>query len=219
MKSTLEPVADLPIYIRLLDVGADKPLPFTDPSREVNPALGKRGIRFLMDYPELLRTQLNALLKLSCDFNLHIIVPMVTLPSEMEHVRTCLAEEAEQLQISSLPNVGAMIETPAAALGAKAIAESSDFFSLGTNDLTQYVFAADRENSSVDHYFKDTDSVLFRLMSMIRQDLPDIGISVCGELAGYPEQVEKILRCGVNSLSVAPALIPQIKESIRNIRL
>ena len=219
MKSTIEPAADFPVYIRLLDVGADKPLPFTDFAKETNPALGKRGIRFLMDYEDLLRTQLNALLRLSSDFDLHIIVPMVTLPSEMEYVRMCLAEEADHLQMSSRPKVGAMIETPAAALGAKSMAEQSDFFSLGTNDMTQYVFAADRENSAVDHYFKDSHPVLFRLMNLIRTDLPECSISVCGEVAGYPNQVENILRCGVNSLSVAPALIPQIKETIRNIRL
>ncbi|WP_372797055.1 phosphoenolpyruvate--protein phosphotransferase [Pontiella sp.] len=219
LRATLLPAAELPVYVRLLDAGADKPLPFMDTSREANPALGKRGIRYLFDAPELLSTQLKALLRLSTEFNLHIIVPMVTLPSEMERVRSLLAEEAEQLNITTLPKLGAMIETPAAALGAEAMSGPADFFSLGTNDLTQYVFATDRENPSVDHYFKDAHPAIFRLIRMVRQDLPDMDISVCGELAGYPEHVEKILRCGIRTLSTAPALIPRIKETIRNIRL
>jgi phosphoenolpyruvate-protein kinase (PTS system EI component) len=215
MQQTLEPAKGLPVVVRLLDVGADKPLPFLKQFAESNPSLGLRGIRFLEKYPELLQTQLAALLRLSADFDLHILVPMVTLPRDMEMVKNMLKQTAAKNGVSALPPLGAMIETPAAALSARAIMEHADFLSFGTNDLTQYLFAADRENAAVDDYFDDTNDVIFRLLKMVHDDVPNIPLSVCGELAGRSDFTARLLECGIATLSVAPPSIPEVKQAIR----
>jgi phosphoenolpyruvate-protein phosphotransferase len=215
MYTTLRPAKGLPVYVRLLDVGADKPLPFLEAHRESNPALGRRGIRFLLKYPELLQTQLQALLQLSSDFDLHILVPMVTLPSDIRAVKQRLVEMARRTETSRVPELGAMIETPAAALAAPEIVKYAKFLSFGTNDLTQYTFVADRENAAVDAYFDDTHEVIFRLLKIAHEDVPDIPLSICGELAGRPRAISEILKRGIGSLSVAPLSIPMIKEAVR----
>jgi phosphoenolpyruvate-protein kinase (PTS system EI component) len=117
--------------------------------------------------------------------------------------------------VSPLPKLGAMVETPAAALSARQIAEHVDFLSFGTNDLTQYAFAADRENAAVERYFNDAADVIFRLLRITHEDVPDVPLSVCGELAGRPEQISKLLRCGIRTLSVAPPLVSMVKEAVR----
>ncbi|MDF7798563.1 phosphoenolpyruvate--protein phosphotransferase [Pontiellaceae bacterium B1224] len=215
LKAGIEPIGDRSVYIRLLDAGADKPLPFMEQLRESNPALGLRGIRFLENYPELLDTQLEVLLRLSADFDLHILVPMVTLPQDMELVKERLDAMADKIGTGQILPIGAMIETPAAALSAKALAEHVDFLSFGTNDLTQYAFAADRENAAVDTYFDDTHAAVFRMLEIVHSDLPDIPLSVCGELAGRPEAIRKLLACGVTTLSVAPPRLPETKQAVR----
>ncbi|MDA3924760.1 MAG: phosphoenolpyruvate--protein phosphotransferase [Kiritimatiellae bacterium] len=215
MQVTLEPARGLPVYVRLLDVGADKPLPFLEQFAEINPSLGLRGIRFLEKYPELLQTQLDALLQLSADFDLHILVPMVTLPWDMKWVKELLNQIAMNKGISEVPRLGAMIETPAAALSARDIMKHADFLSFGTNDLTQYVFAADRENAAVDAYFDDTNDIIFRLQKMVHDDVPDVPLSVCGALACRSDCTARLLECGITTLSVAPPSIPEIKQAIR----
>lgn len=216
MQETLEPAKGLPVYVRLLDVGADKPLPFLEMPRERNPSLGQRGIRFLREHPELLHTQLDALLQLSSDFDLHILVPMVTLPSDIEVVNQALKEQTSKGVPSRMPKIGAMVETPAAALTAPDILKYAEFLSFGTNDLTQYSFAADRENEAVDVYFDDAHDVIFRLIRTVHDDVPNIPLSVCGELAGRSEAVSRLMKCGITSVSVVPTLIPAIKEAVRS---
>jgi phosphoenolpyruvate-protein kinase (PTS system EI component) len=169
---------------------------------DANPSLGRRGIRLLREFPALLNVQLRALLELSGDFEISILVPMVTLPEDVVVVKEHLTHLGLELQMSSLPRLGAMIETPAAALSTREIAKHVDFLSFGTNDLTQYAFAADRDNAAVERYFND--------------DAPDVPNSVCGELAGRPEHVSRLLQCGIRTLSVAPPLVPIIKEAVRN---
>jgi len=216
MQNTLQPAKGLPVYVRLLDVGADKPLPFIEAPKESNPSLGLRGIRFLLEYPDLLDSQLGALLELSSDYDLHILVPMVTLPRDLAAVKESLRDAASKARKSSHLKLGAMIETPASALAARNLVEYADFLSFGTNDLTQYSFAADRENAAVEAYFDDTHEVIFRLISMVHEDLPHVPLSVCGELAGRAEATSRLLECGVTSLSVVPPSIPMIKEAVRN---
>jgi phosphoenolpyruvate-protein kinase (PTS system EI component) len=181
-----------------MDVGADKPLPFMRFLAETNPSLGRRGIRFLREYPELLETHLRAVLELARDFDVRLLIPMVALPDDVAAVRECLSQLGSELQISSLPKLGAMIETPAAALSAREIAEQADFLSFGTNDLTQYAFAADRENAAVERYFDDSADVIFRLLQIVHDDVPDVPLSVCGELAGQPAYAPRLLGCGKN---------------------
>jgi phosphoenolpyruvate-protein kinase (PTS system EI component) len=133
----------------------------------------------------------------------------------MQRVKELLINTASDTQVSPAPKLGAMIETPAAALVASEIAQHADFLSFGTNDLTQYTFAADRENAAVDAYFDDTHKAIFRLLRTVHDDVPNIPLSICGELAGRPGHTSKILECGITSLSVAPPSIPTIKEAIR----
>lgn len=206
------------ICIRLLDIGADKPLPFLGFMAETNPALGRRGIRLLMEYPELLSTQLAAILALSGEFDISVLIPMVTLPGDVLIVKKELIRLAEQMELSHLPPIGAMIETPAAALSAQTIARHVDFLSFGANDLTQYTFAADRDNAAVEQYFNDASDAIFRLLQLARDDVPEMPLSLCGELAGRPEHIPRLLQSGIRTLSVAPPLIPQIKQAIRNVR-
>ena len=216
MRQTLAAARGRPVYVRLLDIGSDKPLPFTGFLAETNPALGRRGIRFLREYPGLLQTQLRAMLEISSEFDIRILVPMVTLPDDVAVVREQLMQLCSRLRIASPPQLGAMIETPAAALAAQEIARHADFLSFGTNDLTQFVFAADRENAAVEDYYRDTSEVIFRLLRLTHDDVPDIPLSLCGELAGRPEHIPRLLQCGIRTFSIAAPLIPIIKETIRN---
>jgi phosphoenolpyruvate-protein phosphotransferase len=215
MHQTLEPAKGHTVCVRLLDIGADKPLPFMKFLAEANPSLGRRGIRLLREFPALLNVQLRAVLELSRDFEISVLVPMVTLPEDVVAVKEYLTQLGLELQISSLPRLGAMIETPAAALSAREIAKHVDFLSFGTNDLTQYAFAADRDNTAVERYFNDAADVIFRLLQTALDDAPDVPNSVCGELAGRPEHVSRLLQCGIRTLSVAPPLVPIIKEAVR----
>ena len=215
MRETLSAAKDRPVCIRLLDLGSDKQLVFMKFLAETNPALGLRGIRLLLKYPELLKTNLRALLLLSREFDLSILVPMVTLPEDMARVREILEQLCLEECIPEPPPLGAMIETPAAALSAKMIGEYADFLSFGTNDLTQYSYAADRENGAVDRYFSSSYHAIYRLMSITREDVPEMPLSICGELAGQPKIVKHLLECGIRTLSVAPPMIPIIKEAIR----
>jgi phosphoenolpyruvate-protein kinase (PTS system EI component) len=118
--------------------------------------------------------------------------------------------------MSKLPALGAMMETPAAALAAPDILKYAEFASFGTNDLTQYAFAADRENAAVDAYFDDTHDAIFRLIRMVHEDVPHVPLSVCGELAGRVEATSKLVESGITSLSVVPSIIPAVKEAVRN---
>jgi phosphoenolpyruvate-protein phosphotransferase len=216
MRQTLDAAGGSPVFVRLLDVGSDKPLPFTGFLAESNPALGRRGIRFLREYPELLQTQLRAVLELSREFDVRVVVPMVTLPDDVSVVKELLAQLCSELRIASPPELGAMIETPAAALAAREITRHVDFLSFGTNDLTQFVFAADRENAAVERYYRDASDVIFRLLRLTHDDVPEVPLSLCGELAGRPEHIPGLLRCGIRTFSIAAPLIPVIKETIRN---
>ena len=218
MRWTLEPAKEKPIYVRLLDIGADKPLPYTGFMAETNPGLGRRGIRLLCEYPQLLKTQLSAILKLSREFDIRILVPMVVLPEDLATVKECLTLLGSELGILPLPPIGAMIETPAAALSVAAMAPYVDFLSFGTNDLTQYAFAADRENAAVEQYFLDSSAVIFRLLKIAHNDASGLPLSVCGELAGRPAHITQLLQCGIRTLSVAPPLISAIKAAIRDAR-
>lgn len=215
LRETLEPAKALPVHVRLLDAGADKPLPFMEQLAEQNPALGLRGIRFLKHYPKLAETQAKALIALAEDFDLHILVPMATLPDDLRWIKKVFHEQADKAGLKKKLRIGAMIETPAAALASRELAEQADFLSFGTNDLTQYAFAADRENAAVDAYFNDTHAAVFRMMAIVHADLPDLPLSLCGELAGRADQMQRILESGITTLSVAPPSIPEIKQAVR----
>ncbi|VUD46158.1 Phosphoenolpyruvate-protein phosphotransferase [Thalassocella blandensis] len=218
MNETLSAFKGKPVCIRLLDIGSDKPLPFMGFLTEPNPALGRRGVRLMRQFPELLYTQLEAILCLVKDYTVQILIPMVTIPDDVLFVRKALTKLASQHDITP-PQLGAMIETPAAALSASRIAPHVEFMSFGTNDLTQYAFAADRENIEVEDYYDDTSAVIFRLIELVHHDIPKMPLSICGELAGRQEAIAHLLKLGIRSLSVAAPLVPSVKETIRNTNL
>lgn len=215
LRSTLQFSRSFACVVRLPDLGGDKPVSYLDFSNEPNPALGRRGIRLLLSEPDLLDGYLDALAELSREQELRILVPMVTDASEMAEVRRRLERACLRKSVNPPPALGAMIETPAAALSVREIAPLVDFLSIGTNDLTQYTCVADRENALVADYFNDHHPTVYRLIRMVCEDSGEVPVSVCGELAGHGSEVAKLLACGVNSLSVAPTAVPAVKALVR----
>lgn len=215
LRAALAPLRGKRITIRLLDLGADKPVPFVQFPSEDDPFLGRRGVRLLLKYPDLLDTQLKALLELAGDQEVQILVPMVTVAEDMARVRRRLREIADAAGIEKLPPLGAMIETPAAALCVGEIIEHSDFLSIGTNDLTQFTMAAGRENPLVNDYFLENHPAVLRLVRMVLEEAGETPVSVCGELAADPNSIPLLLQFGLRSLSVAPPLVPAAKQAIR----
>jgi phosphoenolpyruvate-protein phosphotransferase len=201
--------------VRLLDLGGDKSLSFLEMPTESNPNLGRRGVRFLFAYPELLRTQLRAVLRLTQERQLFVLTPMVTLPDDVRRIRDLLASEAANQGWSKLPELGPMIETPAAALSMEQLVPLCDFFSIGTNDLTQYIMAADRENPLVDAYFQDAHPIIIDVIRKTVAQAQGKLIGVCGELAGKDEGIPLLLRAGIRVLSVAPPFVPRVKQVVR----
>jgi len=216
LRSAIEPFTGRPVSLRLLDAGGDKPVPWLDLPDEGNPFLGRRGLRLLLHHPELLEYQLRTFLRLSREHEVRILVPMVTLAEEVATVRALLERAGRAVGIAELPPLGAMIETPAAALCADEIAAHADFLNLGTNDLTQYTMAADRENPTASRYFQDDHRAVFRLVKTVCEQAGDTPVSICGELAGRPAALPRLLELGIRSLSVAPPLVPRVKEAVRN---
>jgi phosphoenolpyruvate-protein kinase (PTS system EI component) len=219
MRTTLAPARGMPITIRLLDVGGDKHPSALNLPVEDNPFLGRRGVRLLFDYPDLLYTQLRALLRLSREHDIRILIPMVTLTDEVKQIRHMLARETTRLGIARMPPVGAMIETPAAALSVRDIVRYADFLSIGTNDLTQYTMAAGRENPLVSDYFLDSHPAVLRQLGIALEDAGNVPISLCGQLAGHSQVLPKLLELGLRSLSVTPLQVAFIKEALRDCSL
>jgi len=214
------------INIRLLDIGGDKKLPYLALEDELNPALGLRGVRVLLEYKNLLKTQLRAIIKLRKKYKLNILIPMITFPKEVKEVRnivrSCAIELGEEYAafIDTI-KVGAMIETPAAVSGIKEIAEVSDFISIGTNDLAQYLMAMGRENAHASEYYEEGREILLNniknVVDVSRQ--LEVECSICGEIAGDVKWTQKLLNIGIRRLSVTPSLIPILKEKIRTIKI
>jgi phosphotransferase system enzyme I (PtsI) len=216
LRSVLEPFRRAAVTVRLLDAGGDKTIPWLDLPRECNPSLGRRGVRVLLDRPDLLDLQLRVLLRLAEEYeDLRILVPMVTLSEEIRRVHDRLARVASDMRVDRTPPLGAMIETPAAALCVDEIIECSDFLSIGTNDLTQYTMAADRESAAASYYFQDGHPAVLKLVRMVCDRAADLPVWLCGELAGRVESLPTLLELGVRNLSVAPPLVPAIKEAVR----
>lgn len=218
ISKAITPMKGKPVSVRLLDTGGDKPLPYLSVPSEPDPFLGRRGVRFLLDYPELLDVQLRALVRISREHDIQIIVPMVTIVDDMIKVKAALTRVGLELGAKTLPPLGAMIETPAAALCADEIATVADSLNVGTNDLTQYTMAAGRENALVYKYFKDDHPSIFRLLQHVGREANQIPVGICGELASQSNMVEALLRTGMRMLSVPPPLIPSVKEAVRQAR-
>jgi phosphoenolpyruvate-protein phosphotransferase len=214
---SLEPARGSRIHIRLLDIGADKNPTYLHLPPEPDPFLGRRGLRVLREYPDLLESQLRAMLDVSQEFDIGILIPMVTLEKEVAQVVELTHKLATELDIRELPRIGAMIETPAAALSIPSLKPHVDFFSVGSNDLTQYTMAAGRENPLVADYFIDDHPTILRLIELVVRESGNTPVSLCGELAGRIEVIPRLLSTGIRSLSVSAALVPAVKNAIRRL--
>ena len=217
LQHLVAPLREKPVTIRLLDIGGDKAIPSLRLPFESNPLLGKRGVRLLLDYPQLARTQLKTLLRLSQAQDIRILVPMVTFARDMQRIRELLGAVAHEMGIENLPPLGAMIETPAAALTVGQIVRHADFLSVGTNDLTQYTLVAGRDNATVSDYYEDTHPSMLRLLGIIIAEASGKPVTICGEMAGREEVIPTLLGIGFRALSISPPLIPTTKELIRSI--
>jgi len=213
------PFRDLPLTIRLLDIGGDKPAVFLRLPAETNPALGQRGVRLLLEHPQLVQTQLVAVLRLAQEQPIRVLVPMITLENDVQMIRELFENACTELGLNQRPAFGAMIETPAAALNVTAIAKHVDFLCVGTNDLTQYTLAVSRDDATVSRYFLDSHASVLRLLGIVVADAGALPLTLCGELAGREEILPQLLAIGFRSLSLAPTLIPGIKERIRSLRI
>ena len=216
LQHLVAPLREKPVTIRLLDIGGDKAIPSLRLPIESNPLLGRRGVRLLLDYPQLARTQLKTLLRLSQAQDIRILVPMVTIERDMQQMRELLVAVAHEMGIQNIPPLGAMIETPAAALTVGQIARHADFLSVGTNDLTQYTLVAGRDNATVSGYYEDTHPSMLRLLGIIIAEASGKPVTICGEMAGREEVIPTLLQIGFRPLGVSPPLIPRIKQLIRS---
>ena len=213
-----------PLVLRTLDVGADKPLPYLRARPEANPFLGVRGIRLQLERPELLETQFRAVLRTAAEHPLKVMFPMVATLAEYRHARSALERVRMELEHEGTPvpadlEVGVMIEVPAAALAAESFAPEVGFFSLGTNDLTQYTMAAERGNASVATLADGLHPSVLRLIHMVAEGAGrhDRWVGVCGELAADPVAVPVLIGLGVTELSVNPPSIPAVKHAVRDL--
>jgi len=214
LERSLEPMGNLRVNVRLLDVGADKNPIYLPLPPEPDPFMGLRGVRVLLRYPDLLESQLRALLESSRRFNIGILIPMVTVESDVTQVVEKIRKLAAGMDIHKIPPIGAMIETPAAALSVGSLVKHLDFLSIGSNDLTQYTLAAGRENALVSDYFIDDHPSVFRLMEIAIKDAGQTPISLCGELAGRTGAIPELLRIGFRSLSVASSLLQEVRQAV-----
>jgi phosphoenolpyruvate-protein phosphotransferase len=219
LERLITPFGNRRVTIRLLDIGGDKPLPYLGMPPSPNPTLGRRGVRLLLDYTQLVRTQMGAILRLAQQHPVQVLIPMVTLEDDIRRMRETFDALCAERKLKTPPAFGAMVETPAAALAIPTLASYVDFFSVGTNDLTQYTLAASRDDASVNDYYLDSHESVLRLLGIILADASGRPVSLCGELAGREAMVPRLLEMGFRSLSVAPSLIPTTKALIRTIRL
>ena len=199
--------------VRTLDAGADKPLPFLRQEPEDNPFLGRRGIRLSLAEPELFRTQLRAIVRVAAEHPLKVMFPMVATLDEVRAARALLDEVRGDVELE----VGVMVEVPGLALRAAEFAPEVDFFSVGTNDLTQYTMAAERGNAALAPLLEDALAPVLALIAAVVEAADAHGrwVGVCGELAGDPEAAVLLAGLGVRELSMAAGRIPAVKEALR----
>lgn len=221
-KKVLESMAGKKVIIRTLDIGADKQADYFDLSEEENPALGYRAIRICLTRPEIFKTQLRALYRASAYGDLGIMFPMITSVPELERIIELCREVREQLtaegiEISDRVELGIMIETPAAAIISDKLAPMADFFSVGTNDLTQYTLACDRQNAAVEQFVDPHHEAVLRLIEMSAKNAHEHGawIGICGELAADTSLTETFLRMGIDELSVSPSFVLKVRDAVR----
>ena len=221
-KRVLESMAGKKVIIRTLDIGADKQVGYFGLKKEENPALGYRAIRICLTRPEIFKTQLRALYRASVYGNLGIMFPMITSVSEVEKALAMCGEVKAELKeqgitVSDSVELGIMIETPAAAIISDKLAKLVDFFSVGTNDLTQYTLACDRQNPDIEQFCDTHHEAILRLIEMSAENAHKNGawIGICGELAADTTLTERFLRMGIDELSVSPSFVLKVRDAVR----
>lgn len=225
-RRVLESMAGRKVIIRTLDIGADKQADYFGLEKEENPAMGFRAIRICLERPEVFRTQLRALYRASAYGDLGIMFPMIASVSEVEEILAICADVKKELselgmEYSENTELGIMIETPAAALISDRLAPLVDFFSVGTNDLTQYTLACDRQNPKLERFCDSHHEAVLRLIRYSAENAHKNGkwIGICGELAADTSLTEEFLRMGIDELSVSPSFVLKVRDAVRNIDL
>jgi len=224
-KKVLERMAGKKVIIRTMDIGADKQIDYFRLDKEDNPALGYRAIRICLTRPEIFRTQLRALYRASYFGSLGIMFPMIISVEEVREIKEIVASVKKELEEEDIPysddvELGIMIETPAAALVSDQLAPEVDFFSVGTNDLTQYTLALDRQNPHLDRFLDTHHPALLRLIQFAADNAHKHGawIGICGELGGDLELTDTFLAMGIDELSVSPGRVLPLRERIRSVQ-
>ena len=210
-----------PVIIRTLDIGGDKDIPYMKMDREDNPFMGFRAVRYCLENRELFKTQLRALLRANAEGNIRIMIPMVTCLQEIRDVRALMAECSDELKAEGKKfdpdvQIGIMVETPAAAATADILAGEADFFSIGTNDLTGYMMAADRGNSKVAYLYKTYQPAVLRMIRDVCSAAAKAGITVgmCGEAAADPALTPCLIAFGLDEFSVSPEKVLETRKNI-----
>lgn len=220
-KQAVQNMAGKKVIIRTLDIGADKQADYLQIPQEENPALGYRAIRICLTQPEIFKVQLRALFRASAYGNLSIMYPMITSVEEVKQIQQIVCEVKQELKEAGIPykdvEEGVMIETPAAVMISDDLAKMVDFFSIGTNDLTQYTLAIDRQNEKLDPFYKPHHKAILRMIKMVVDNAHKEGkwAGICGELGADPELTETFIKMGVDELSVAPSMILKLRKIIR----
>ena len=213
------------VIIRTLDMGADKQADYFKLEKEENPAMGYRGIRICLKQTDIFKTQLRALLRAAVYGNLSIMYPMIISVEEVRKIQELVQEVQKELEDNQipcrLPEQGIMIETPAAVMVSDELAELVDFFSIGTNDLTQYTLAVDRQNGKLEDFYQPHHKAILRMIQMVVENAHKRGIwvGICGELAADLALTEVFLRMGVDELSMAPSMVLKVREVVRGLNL
>lgn len=222
-KTVAEKMAGKEVIIRTLDIGADKQVDYFNLGKEENPAMGYRAIRICLDRPEIFKTQLRAIYRASYYGTLAIMFPMIISVDEVRQIKKMLETVKEELAKEQIPfkevELGIMIETPAAALMSEELAKEVDFFSIGTNDLTQYTLAIDRQNQKLDNIYDPHHPAVLKLLKMVVENGHKEGcwVGICGELGADTTLTETFLKMGFDELSVSPSMILKVREKIRSI--
>ena len=224
-KQAVQMMAGKKVIIRTLDIGADKQVDYFNLGNEDNPAMGYRAIRICLKQPEIFKTQLRALLRAAVYGNLSIMYPMITSTEEVKKIYEIVAEVEEELKAQEIqykiPEQGIMIETPAAAIISDRLAEMVDFFSIGTNDLTQYTLAIDRQNEKLDEFYNPHHEALLRMIQMVVDNAHKCGkwAGICGELGADTTLIEEFVRMGLDELSVAPSMVLKLRKIVREMKV
>ena len=224
-KTVAENMAGKKVIIRTLDIGADKQVDYFHMEKEENPAMGYRAIRICLDRPEIFKTQLRAIYRASYYGTISIMFPMIISVKEVKRIKEIVAEVKAELTTEGIPfkdcELGIMIETPAAVMISDLLAEEVDFFSIGTNDLTQYTLAIDRQNPKLDSFYDSHHEAILRMLQMVVDNGHKHGcwVGICGELGADTTLTSTFLKMGFDELSVSPAMILRVREEIRNTKV